>query len=157
MSFELGSRDVVTSIRGSKEGSSINIPRFEAPNPTQHVRTDNSRQFAVLVIHVQRIVLLVRISPNIVVVVFPKLLVVCNLGVQWLSRRQTGPKLCPLLADFGGLELECSAIEVVPPLAGLFALGRGVSALGLREGGAQHQEVSWAYNHCGGTVGAGYG
>lgn len=85
MSFELGSREVVTNIRGSMEGSNISISRFKAPNPTQDIHTNNSRQLAVLVVHVQRIILLVRISPNIVVVVFPKLLVVCDLGVQWLS------------------------------------------------------------------------
>jgi hypothetical protein len=136
MSFELGSREVVTSIRGSKEGSKVSISRFEILIPTHNTRTDNSRQFAVLVIHVHRIVLLVRVSPNVVVIVFPKLLVVCDLGVQWLSRRQTGSQLRPLLTHFGGLELECSAIEVVPPLAGLFALGGGLSALAHREGDA---------------------
>lgn len=42
ISFELGSREVVTNIRGSMEGSSISISRFEAPNPTQNIRTNYS-------------------------------------------------------------------------------------------------------------------
>ena len=139
MSFELGSREVVTSIRGSKEGGNVSLSRFESLNSTQDVRTNNTRQLAVLVIHVQRIVVLVRISPNSIVVVFPQLLVVCDLGVQWLSRRQTGSQLRPLLANFGGLELECSAVEVVPPLAGLFALGWNCQ-LTFSKKGTRHQK-----------------
>jgi hypothetical protein len=101
-----------------------------SPTPYEVIfaaHTHDTRQFRVLVVHVQRIILLAlagHVAGHIVVVVLAQLLVVCDLRVQRLARGEGGPQLRPFLCYFGIAQEECSAVEVVPPLAGLFALER---------------------------------
>ncbi len=98
-----------------------------ARSPAQ-AHTNNARQLRVLVVDIQRLVR-VDVPRHIVVVILAQFLVVRNLRVQGLSGREGCPQLGSFFRNFGVAQEERPAVEVVPPLAGLFALCRASATI----------------------------
>jgi hypothetical protein len=99
--------------------------------PVAERRTNDARQLRVFVVDIERLVR-VDIAGHIVVIILPQLLVVRNLRLQRLSGREGGPQLRSLFRNFGVAQEKRPAVEVVSPLAGLFALRRASALIRFR-------------------------